>query len=310
MSIDARLLSGVTVLATVVEQGSFTRAAALLGLSPSGVSRAISRLETRMAVRLIARSTRALRLTAEGSRLYELAAPHLAAIEEAATAASRDAAEVAGLLRASVAVAFSRQILTAKLPEFAQRFPAIELHISQHSDAGDLNADGLDVAVRFGDQPSSSMISRRLLETRVLTVASPRYLAAHGRPSHPSDLAGHNCLQFLDPQNGRPFEWEFQRAGETISVSTAGNLTLSDAGTLVGACVAGSGIAQVLALSVGDELRSGLLVDLFPDWPGETFPLYIIRPSRRFTPLKVEKFVDFCLEIAQGTAQPTQLVAR
>lgn len=299
MPIDARLLSGVTILATVVEQGSFTRAAAVLGLSPSGVSRAISRLETRMSVRLVARSTRALRLTVEGSRLYEMAAPHLAAIEEAATAASRDATEVTGLLRAGVAAAFSRHVLTARLPDFARRYPALDLHITQHSDTGDLNADGLDVAIRFGSQPSSSMISRRLLETRVLTVASPGYLQEHPRPTHPSELASHNCIQFLDPQNGRPFDWEFQRTGETLAVHTTGKLTFSDVDMKIGACVAGGGIAQVLALCVGEELRRGVLVDLFPDWPGETFPLYIVRPSRKFTPLKVEKFVEFCLEIAQ-----------
>lgn len=302
MPIDARLLSGVTVLAAVVEQGSFTRAAPLLGLSPSGVSRAISRLEARMSVRLVARSTRALRLTPEGSRLYEMAAPHLVAIEEAASAASRDAAVVSGLLRTSVAVAFSRHVLTARLPEFTRRYPALELHVSQHSDTGDLNAEGLDVAIRFGSQPSSSMISRPLLETRVLTVASPAYLDAHPRPAHPSALVDHPCLQFFDPQNGRTFDWEFRREGETLSVRTTGTLTFSDVDTLIGACVAGGGIAQVLEMSVGNELRSGALVELFPDWPGETFPLYIVRPSRKFIPLKVEKFVEFCLEIAQEAA--------
>lgn len=299
MPIDARLLSGVTILAAVVEHGSFTRAATLLGLSPSGVSRAISRLEARMAVRLIARSTRALKLTAEGSRLYEMAAPHLAAIEEAATAASRDASEITGLLRASVAAAFARHILSSRLPEFARRYPAVDLHISQHSDTGDLNADGVDVAVRFGAQPSSSMISRRLLDTRVLTVASPAYLESFGRPAHPSELSNHNCLQFVDPQSGRPFEWEFQRAGETLPISTVGKQTFSDVDTKIGACLAGGGITQVLAISVREELRRGTLVDLFPDWPGETFPLYIVWPSRKFTPLKVEKFVEFCLEAAQ-----------
>ena len=299
MPIDARLLSGVTVLAAVVEQGSFTRAGTLLGLSPSGVSRAISRLEKRMAVRLLARSTRALKLTAEGGRLYDMAAPHLAAIEEAATAASRDAAEVTGLLRISVAATFARHVLTSRLPAFLSRYPSVELHISQHSDTGDLNTDGVDVAIRFGAQPSSSMVSRKLLETRVLTVASPAYLETFGRPAHPSELSGHECLQYVDPQTGRPFDWEFHRPGETLPVRTAGRLTFHDVETMIGTCVAGGGIAQVLAISVRDELHSGALVDLFPAWPGEAFPLYLVRPSRKFTPLKVEKFVEFCLEAAR-----------
>jgi DNA-binding transcriptional LysR family regulator len=160
--------------------------------------------------------------------------------------------------------------------------------------------EGIDAAVRFGPQPASSMSSRLLLETRVLTVASPSYLKKHGRPTTPEKLVGHDCIQYIDPQHGKPFHWEFHRGKEILPVETTGRLTLTDVDTMVGACVAGVGVAQVLALGVQDLLASGALVELFPDWPGETFPLYAIRPSRRLPPAAVEAFLEFCWELCHG----------
>jgi DNA-binding transcriptional LysR family regulator len=302
---DARLLSGVTVLATVVERGSFTRAAELLGLSASGVSRAISRLEQRLGVRLLDRTTRTLRLTAEGARLNELAAPHLAGIEEAANSAAGAASAAKGTIRASLNSFFARHILAAHLPEFNQRYPDLSLMLVQISDAEDLIAEGIDISVRFGPQPASTMSSRLLLETRVLTVAAPSYIKTHGRPKSPEALGAHDCIQYLDPHRGKPYEWEFRRTEKVLPVHTVGRLTLADVDTMIAACVAGAGIAQVLALSVESLVANGTLIDLFPDWPGETFPLFAIRPSRRLPPAKVEAFLDFCTEICRRVARPS-----
>ncbi|WP_219909890.1 substrate binding domain-containing protein [Trinickia symbiotica] len=132
---------------------------------------------------------------------------------------------------------------------------------------------------------------------RVLTVASPTYLKKSGRPATPEQLTGHDCLQYIDPQRGKPFRWEFHRDNEVRHVETTGRLTLTDVDTMVGACIAGAGIAQVLALGVEPLIASGALVELFPDWPGETFPLYAIRPSRKLPPAAVEAFLNFCVEI-------------
>lgn len=297
MSFDGRLLSGMSVLAAVVESGSFTRAGDVLGLSASGVSRAVSRLEERIGVRLLDRTTRALHLTSEGARLYELAAPHLSGIEEAANAVSGAATNVRGALRVSLNPIFARHVLAPALGRFTQRFPEVELTTVTLPDASDLVAAGVDMAVRFGQPRSSGMTSRKLLDTRVLTVASPAYLRQYGQPKTPRKLVEHDCIQFIDPQRGKPFEWLFMRGKETITVETKGRMTLSDGDTLIGACLAGAGIAQVLALSVEPLMASGALVDLFPDWPGETFPLYIVRPSRRLPPAAVEAFLEFCLEL-------------
>jgi DNA-binding transcriptional LysR family regulator len=192
---------------------------------------------------------------------------------------------------------FSRHVLAPRLPELKERYPELELISVLLPDAGDLVAEGIDLAVRFGPQPPSSMTSRRLLETRVLTVASPAYLKKHGRPKRPEKLADHDCIQYIDPRRGKPFMWEFHRGKEIVPVETTGRLTLTDVDTMLAACVAGAGIAQVLALGVEHLIADGVLIELFPEWPGETFPLYAIRPSRRLPPAAVEAFLDFCRDI-------------
>jgi DNA-binding transcriptional LysR family regulator len=299
LSFDGRLLAGVGVLAAVVETGSFTRAAATLALSASGVSRAVSRLEQRLGVRLLDRTTRALRLTDEGERFYTLAAPHLDSIADAATAATKASTHVRGTLRASVNSVVAQTLLGPRMADFVARFPDLNVELLPPEEAGDLVSDGIDVAVRFGPQPSSALSTRLLMQTRVLTVAAPSYLAKHGRPVAPADLEGHSCIQFPDPLTGAPFEWEFRRAGQVVPVATSGALLISDVATMVAACAAGAGIAQLLAISAHPLLASGQLVELFPDWPDEIFPLYAVRPSRRLAPLKVASFINFCEEICR-----------
>lgn len=298
MPTDGRLLGNLTVLVSVVETGNFARAADALGLSPSGVSRAIGRLEARLGVRLLHRTTRSVTLTDEGERLYAQVGPLLSGIEDAALSAAGDAQAVRGRLRVSVDPMFSAQVLAPRLRGFLDRYPQLELEIVTRDELGDLISDGIDVAVRFGVPPSSSLIGRKLLETRVLTVATPGYLATHGRPASPKELASHSCIQFRDPVTRRPFEWEFHRKGKVVPVETTGPVLATDSGTMYALCVAGVGIAQVLELSVRDAMADGRLVELFPDWAEEMFPLYAFYPSRRNAPPKVRAFVDFCVELA------------
>lgn len=297
---DGRLLSGVTVLAAVVEGGSFARAAETIGLSPSGVSRAIARLESRLGIRLFDRTTRSLHLTDEGARFYREIIPHLDGIENAADTASGATAEVRGRLRVNVDPYFSGLVLGPNLAAFTQRYPQLELHVFTRDDIGDLVSDNMDIAVRFGPPAVSSQIARLLLTTRILTVAAPSYLERAGRPRKPEDIEKHACIQYRDPMTGRPFEWEFHRGKQVVPVRTAGPLFLTDVRTMLEACLAGAGIAQVMALGVEDLLRSGRLVELFPDWPDETFPLHAIYPSRRHPPAKVRAFLEFCAEIAKA----------
>jgi len=153
------------------------------------------------------------------------------------------------------------------------------------------------ISISLGDQASPAMISRKLTETRILTVASPAYLKRYGRPKQPSDLKHHAGILFRDPASGRAFDWEFHKGRKVVKVDVRGRITLSDGNALITECAAGTGIAQVTENSVRELLDSGKLVDLFPDWNGEVFPLYAIYPSRQHLPAKVRAFIDFVMEI-------------
>src|SRR5271170_5847171 len=189
MPYDGRLLSGVTVLMAVVEARSMVRAAEALGLTSSGVGRAVSRLEARIGVRLLERTTRAMTLTDEGRRFYEEVGPLLDGIEQAAMTAAGAAGTVRGRLRVNVDPFFSRIVLATQVATFLDRHPEVRLELIMRDQVGDLVADGFDLALRFGEPPRGSLIARKLIETRILTVASPGYIVRHGRPRHPSEVA-------------------------------------------------------------------------------------------------------------------------
>jgi DNA-binding transcriptional LysR family regulator len=245
--------------------------------------------------RLFHRTTRALHLTDEGRRLYERVTPLLGEIEEAANEASGSTEVVRGRLRVNVDPFFSRLVLGAHLAAFLRDNPQLRLELVASDAIGDLVAEGFDLAVRFGDPPpTSTLVTRKLAETRILTVAAPAYLERRGRPGHPTDLATHDCIDFRDPVTGRPFEWEFRRGREVLPVETSGPLLVSDVDSMLGACVAGAGVAQVMALGASDLVARGLLVELFPDWPDERFPLYALQPGRGRSPAKARAFLDLC----------------
>jgi DNA-binding transcriptional LysR family regulator len=295
MAFDARLLAGVGVLAAVVESGNFAKAAETLGLTPSGISRAVARLEARIGIRLFDRTPRAVLLTDEGRRFHAQVGPLLAGIEEAADAATGAAIRVRGRLRVNVDPWFARLVLAPRLSEFLAQHPELALELVVRDTLGDLVADGFDAAVRFGEPEPSSLIARKLLETRILTCAGAAYLARHGTPRHPRDLARHECLLFRDPVTGRPFPWEFHRAGEVVEVKVSGRLVVNDLATKLAACAAGHGVSQTFELGLGPLLASGELVQILADWAEERFPLYAYHPSRHLPPAKVRAFLDFVL---------------
>ncbi|OZI61175.1 LysR family transcriptional regulator [Bordetella genomosp. 11] len=304
MTFDERMLNGMGVLAAVVKGGSFAAAAEALDMTPSGVSRAIARLEGRLDIRVFERTTRSVSLTEEGRRFYEQIAPLLAGLEEAAGSASEGRTSVRGRLRVNVDPFFSRLILGPMLGSFLRKHPDLRLDLITREEPGDMVAEGFDLSIRFGEPISSSLISRRLLETRILTVASPAYLKAHGKPATPRELQskGHTCIQYRDPQTARPFNWDFKRGRKQVSLRLDGPLLVNDVGTMHGACLAGFGVAQVMELGVEHLLAEGRLVNVLPDWSDERFPLYAFYPSRSHLPAKTRAFLDFVLSI---TGQPT-----
>jgi DNA-binding transcriptional LysR family regulator len=296
MAFDGRLLGGIGVLAAVVETGNFVKAAEMFGLTPSGVSRAVARLEARVGVRLFDRSPRAVLLTDEGRRFHAQVAPLLAELEEATSQAAGSAGAVRGRLRVNVDPWFARLILAPRLPGFLAAHPQLSLELVVRDVLGDLVAEGFDVAVRFGELEPSGVIARKLIETRIFTCAAPAYLASHGTPRHPRDLERHECILFRDPTTGRPFTWEFHRAGKIVKVNAAGRLVMNDLATKLAACAAGHGVAQTFEFGLAPLLASGALKQILPDWTDERFPLYAYHPSRRLPPAKVRAFIDFVVE--------------
>ena len=297
MAFDTRLLTGIGVLAAVTEAGNFARAAEMLGLTPSAVSRAVARLEGRVGVRLFDRNPREVSLTEEGRRFHTQVMPLLAGPEEAATEAAGAAAVVRGRLRVSVDPWFARMVLASKLQQFLVRYPLLSVDLSTSNYREEMMT-GVDVAVRFGPPDESSLIVRRLLETRILTVALPAYLEKHGEPRSPQDLVHHEALLFRDPQTGLPFAWEFRRGGEVHEVKVSSRLVMDDPSVAISACLAGQGIFQSLAIGIEPFLSRGELVQILPEWSEELYPLCAYHPSRHLPPAKVRALLDFIQEIA------------
>lgn len=300
--LDGALVGGLLALAAVAEAKSFGRAASRLGKTQPAVSRAIQRLEDRLRAKLLHRTSRHVEVTDAGHELLSRVLPLLQGIEQATADASDQASAISGTLRVACDAVFARLVLAPELAEFLKERPALQLKLETRNDLSDLVSDGFDLAIRFGPPTVSSLVCRRLYSPRVLTVAAPSYLAQRGRPRSPKDLVddGHECILAIDPATGRPFEWEFWRDNEKVEVAVSGNLTVTDAGTKIGACLAGYGIAQVIDLGIEAHLRAGTLEPILTDWPGETFPLYVYYPSRNHVPAKVRAFIDFVVRMMPG----------
>lgn len=295
MAFDERVLNGMGVLSAIIDSGSFAGAGEILDMTQSGVSRSVARLEARLGIRVFDRTTRSVTLTDEGRRFYEQIMPLLAGLEDAASSVAQGMTTVRGRLRVNVDPFFSRSVLAPRLGEFLQAHPGLQLDLVTRDQLGDMIADGFDLAVRFGQPRSSTLVARKLLDTRILTVASPAFLTRYGRPQAPKELESgkYACVQFRDPQSGRPFPWEFHKGRKKLVISTTGQLTVNDAGTLHSLVLAGHAVAQVMQFETEQWLASGKLIDLFPDWPDERFPLYALYPSRHHLPAKTSAFLDF-----------------
>jgi DNA-binding transcriptional LysR family regulator len=244
-------------------------------------------------------------LTDEGRLLYAHINPLVLGIEDAVTRTSGSSGSVRGRLRVNTDAFTSRLLLSPHIGRFLDLYPDLSLELIARDQLGDLVAEGFDIAVRFGEPPSSSLVARKLLDTRFVAVATPEYLERHGRPKKPADLANHVCIQVRSPFTGQPIPWEFQRGRKVITVPTSGPLLLTEVGTILGTCLSGVGVAQIKALGIQELLDDGQLIDLFPDWPDKRFPLYALYPSRHLPAAKVRGFIDFMMAaISPKTGRP------
>ena len=282
------------VFTVAVAEGSFSAAGRYLGLTPSAVSRTIDRIEARLGVRLLLRSTRALALTAEGEAYLRAARRILADLDDAEQVIA-DQGAPRGRLRVSAAQAHGRLSIVPLLGDFVRLHPHILVDISLADRLVDLAAGQADVAIRFGPLADSLLTARKLGESRRVIIAAPAYLAQHGRPKMPEDLHAHNCLNF----NFRRAEptWPFRDGTREYSLPVRGNIEANNGETLGQLAAAGVGIARVGAFSIADEIASGQVVPILEDYnPGDVEAIHAVFAGGANTPARVRVFVDFLAE--------------
>lgn len=288
-------LDGMAAFVRVAELGSFSAAAAVLGLSKSAVSKQVGALEARLGVRLLNRTTRRLALTEAGEGFRESCARLLQEIEEAELLAGQAGSLPRGRLRVTAPMTFGVLSLAPLIPAFLARYPQVELDLSLDDRIVDLLADGLDLAVRVGALRDSGLIARRLATARQLCAASPAYLAARGGgPSHPDELAGHDCLRYTLRRN--PDRWDFARGPESATVRVRGPLAANNGDLLRAAALRGVGVVCLPDFIVGADVERGRLARLLTDWDSPEIPVHAVWPPQPHAAAKLRAFVDFLAE--------------
>ena len=279
------------VFAATVQRGSFSAAGRALGLTPSAVSRTIDRIEARLGVRLMLRTTRLLTLTAEGQSYLGAARRILADLDDAEREIA-DQGAPRGRLRVSAALAHGRQCIVPLLGEFAALYPHILVDISLTDAIADIYGGQADVAIRFGVLADSPLTARRVGQTGRTIVASPEYLARHGTPQVPEDLHDHNCLNF----NFRRTEpvWPFRKDGRDYALTVHGNIEANNGETLGQLAIEGIGITRVGNFSVAEDLAAGRLVPVLEAFnPGDVEQIHAVFVGGVSMPARVRFFVDF-----------------
>lgn len=286
MNDPSELFTGIVPFVRVAEALSFRRAAEQLGISTAAVSKAISKLEERLSVKLLSRSSRAVVLTPEGRLFLARGKEAIASLEHGHSQLARSRTQPRGDLRVSASPILG-PLLVASLPRLLTSYPELVFHLELTDQVRGLIADDIDVAVRVGARSSSGLISRVLRRPRWVTVVAPSYLARHVRPRHPRDLATHACVRFVDPR-GRPTPWWF---GE-VQHEVTGTLLVNQGNLLLDAALAGVGIVQVLDLMLGDLVRDGRLLEILPEFAGEGPTIHAVTTPERQRSANVRAFMD------------------
>jgi DNA-binding transcriptional LysR family regulator len=279
------------VLHAVVKHSSYAKAAEELNLSPSGVSRIISRLEERLGVRLVQRTTRKLSLTEAGAAFHSRTSQVLVDLAEAEAEVQSTALKPRGNLRVSAPVVFGQMYIAPMLDELLGENPELSVEVSLMDRFVDLIEEGLDLAIRIGSLSDSRLIARRLCTNHRVLVAAPSYLERAGIPSHPSELARHDCVLFTG--FSRPREWRLIGPDGTVSVGVTGRVASNNVEVLRTAAKQGMGITFGATLSVGPALLSGELVRVLTDYELEPTAIFAVYPSARQLSTKVRATVDY-----------------
>lgn len=282
-------MTSPAIFVRVVEDGSIRAAARSLGIPKSSVSRRIAELEAQLGVRLLQRTTRKLSLTDAGTTYFRGAGAAVSALEDAEREVRALQAAPRGLLRVTAPSNFGTQFLTPIVLRFMRAYPDVQVSLQLTDRMVDLVEESVDVAIRAGALPDSSLTGPRLGGTTFVAVASPSYLATHGRPRKPEDLAEHTCL--IHGESHRA-SWRFRRGRKAVDVRVRGDLACTSFYPLHDAAIAGLGVARVPALLAVEGLTNGTLVRLLERFEPPDAPLHVLYPSHRHLAPKVRAFVD------------------
>lgn len=286
-------LRTLAIFVKVAERKSFVRAATDLGITQSGVSNAIKRLEEQTGTRLLARTTRRVGLTDDGAAFFERCRQALAEIEEAELVLKEARLRPSGTLRVDASVAFGRLKIVPLLGPFQKAYPDIRLNLAFTDRYIDLVEEGIDISVRLGVLQDSSLIARRLTSVRFRLVATPDYFARHGRPKSLADLPAHNCLAFTSRDTRLTRVWRFAGDEQETTFTPRGDMSFTDGGALCEATCAGYGLAQMHDYYLDAEIARGRLVPVLDKLRPKPDPVWLVYPPTRHLTPKVRAFVDF-----------------
>jgi DNA-binding transcriptional LysR family regulator len=303
------LESDIAVFVRLADLGTFAAVAAELGITGSGASRIVTRLERRLGAKLLQRSTRRLILTQEGERFLQYARPILMAIEEAHAAVASSAGKPSGIVRVNSGTAFAKHRLVPLIPAFLKAFPDIRIELTVSDRRIDPIAEQIDITVRVGPLADSELVAVNVGEVRRTLVASPKYLRANGRPRQPSDLLKHNCL--LLAGHPRLAEWPMLENGRMVTVPVKGNVRCDSAEVQLDLAIAGAGIARVGDFLGEPAIADGRLVPLLDECHfSDPQPITaLVLPARRNLP-RVRAVFDGLVQDIQGARRRASAVPR
>lgn len=283
----------IMVFLNVVNHGGFSASAKHLGLTRSAICRRVDRLEERLGVRLLNRTTRRVTVTEAGQVYYERCRELVSAIEAAELAVGEFGAEPKGTLRVTCAVMIGMVLIIPLLPQFLKRFGDITLHLTVSDEPLDMSGASFDLAIQFGDLPDSSLIVTRLAYTRQVICATPGYFAAHGYPKTPADLQHHNCLM-LSGLGTAWNDWAFEGPDGIQTVRVGGNFVANSGDAHYEALLSGLGIGRALDIKSRGDVAAGRLETVLMDYqPRKPRSICLIHQNRMHVPPNVRAFIDF-----------------
>jgi len=292
----SNLLDGIAVFVQVVQSKSFVKAAEKLNHSTSYISKEVSKLETRLGVRLLHRTTRTLSLTAEGEVYYQQCQQIIEDALQVEGSISGRQQIPQGRLKLSCPIGLGVSRIRPILAEFMAKYPKVTLDIELNDHKVDLIADGFDLVIRAAVQlEDSSLISKRFMESTSLTLASPEYLKQHGTPKHPDELVDHQMITYRNLKN--PEVWPFTtKSGQKIQTQVTSRVLCNNSEMMISLCLAGQGIIRMPLFNLSEEVNKGLLVPIFEDFMPVNIGVYLVYPSRKNMPAKVKCFIDYIVE--------------